>query len=171
MLHLLLPLCLHLLALRIAAQEKAALDDNTKRLEHANKCKELEKEDEFNRWKAELEADTKIIVAEIAASSKPEPGEGGEGEGAAKPKRASPLKAIAQAQADFMEKIRVQGESIAASQAEISENVRRMTEEAAQPVVGKRGPDGRIGSVQRGSKTMRVVRGPDGVTLVPEGMQ
>ena len=159
---------------RIAAQEKAALDDNTKRLEHANKCAELDKQDEFNRWKAELEADTKIIVAEIAAASKPEPGEGeagGEGATAAKPKRQSPLKAIAQAQADFMEKIRVQGEMIAQTHGQMSEQMKRMQDDSQAPVVGKRGPDGRIGSVSRGGKTMRVVRGPDGVSLVPEGMQ
>ena len=152
---------------QIAAQEKAALDANAKQLEHANKCKELDKQDEFNRWKAELEADTKIIVAEIAAASKPEPGEGadgGEGKEAAKPKRVSPLKAIIEAQADFMEKIRVQGESIAATHAQ-------MQKDADQPIVGKRGPDGRIGSVQRGSKTMRVQRGPDGMSLVPETRQ
>jgi len=120
-----------------------------------------------------LEADTKIIVAEIAAASKPEPGEGAEGEGAApaKPKRASPLKAIAQAQADFMEKIRVQGEMIAQTHGQMSEQMKRMQDDSQAPVVGKRGPDGRIGSVSRGGKTMRVVRGPDGVSLVPEGMQ
>lgn len=133
------------------------------------------RQQEFDRWKAELEADTKIIVAEISASSKPEPGEGGEEGAAAKPKRRSPLKVIAEAQADFMEKIGAQGEALAQSQAEMAEMMRghqeRQAADAQAPVVGKRGPDGRIATVQRGGRTARVVRGPDGVQIVPETVQ
>ena len=164
---------------QIVAQERAALDANAKQLERANHQAELDKTDDFNRWKAELEADTRIIVAEIAASSKPEPGEGGEGgdegQGAkpkgAKPKRASPLKAIAQAQADFMEKVRVQGETLVQAQSEMAEHMRKMSEDAAAPMMGHRGPDGRIAMVQRGSKRARIERTPEGISIVPEAMQ
>lgn len=164
---------------QLASQEKVQLDAQAKQAEDAAHARETAQKDTFDRWKAELEADTKIIVAEISASASAETAqigadakaESAEGAGTAKPKRASPLKAIAQAQADFMEKIRVQGETLAASQAEMSEHMRRMSEDAQAPVVGKRGPDGRIGSVQRGAKMMRVVRGPDGVSLVPETRQ
>jgi len=158
---------------QIQAQEKVVLDANAKKLEHVNHVAELDRQDAFNRWKAELEADTKIIVAEIGAASKPEGEEGAEG--TAKPKRQSPIKAIAEAQADFMAKIDAQGAALVESQAQMAQMMRdhqeRQVAEAQAPVVGKRGPDGRIGSVQKGARTMRVMRGPDGVSLMPDGMQ
>ncbi len=161
----------------LASMEKVRLDEQAKRAEDAKHAREVAQKDTFDRWKAELEADTKIIVAEIGASSKPEStGEGGaEGETKAKPARRSPLKVIAEAQADFMAKISEQGEALAQGQAQMAEALRghqeRQAQESQAPVVGRRGPDGRIGSVEKGGRTMRVVRGPDGVSLVPEALQ
>ena len=66
-------------------------------------------------------------------------------------------------------------QSMAEAHAQLAQAVQAHLEKQAAdsqaPVVGKRGPDGRIAVVQKGSRTMRVQRGPDGVTLLPEGLQ
>ena len=70
-----------------------------------------------------------------------------------------------------MEKVRVQGETLVQAQSEMAEHMRKMSEDAAAPMMGHRGPDGRIAMVQRGSKRARIERTPEGISIVPEAMQ
>jgi hypothetical protein len=152
-------------------QANAQLEQWKAELESQNAAREAARAEGFERWKAELDADTKVIVAEIAAASKPEPGAGGGGEDGApaapvKPKRQSPLKAIAEAQADFMHKIGAQTEALIGMQGELAHGFKSYQEqqatEANTPVEFQRGADGRVASVKKGDRTMAVKRGPDG---------
>jgi len=180
------------------AQRQAAHEEEIARREDAHqqaqaaaaaKLEEAKqfKEDDFNRWKVIKDNETKIEVAEISAGAVLDKAEidaanaavegGTPAEGGAKPKARgkSPLKALREQQAKHQEAIQGSVQQMADAHAKLADTVSQHVQNAAMdaqsPVVGRRGPDGRIATVQRGGRTARVVRGPDGVSIVPETIQ
>ena len=53
----------------------------------------------------------------------------------------------------------------------VNSALQQLADDANAPVVSQRGPDGRVATVQKGARRMRVERGHGGVALVPETSQ
>ena len=124
-----------------AAQMQAQIDEQKMRHEMEMKDREAQLLDEFNRWKTELEAATKIMVARIGAN----------------PGLDIPLIEAQQADSDRVN-------------AELGENVRSAIDHMAQMhenMANMHGETmGRIGGVmQTLAAPKRIVRGPDGKAI------
>ena len=163
---------------QLASQEKVKLDEQAKMAEDAKHARETAQKDSFERWKAELEADTKIIVAEIGASAsvatseigaeaKAASAEGGEGAApAGKPKRRNPLKEMRDAQGEHQGRMESLVQSIAEAHASfaalVGENMQRQQAESQSPAKVHRGADGRMAALEKGGRMIPIQRGPDG---------
>jgi hypothetical protein len=122
-------------------------------LEHQREVQRMALEDaaaqrelELNHWKAELEASTKIAVAEIAAKASAD---------------ASLASAEQAANGKVTEEVKPDTSVMDAIKA-ISEKVDAMHEHSSSPRTIVRGPDGKATGVTVGGKTKSVTRGPDG---------
>lgn len=122
-------------------------------LEHQREVQRMTIEDdaaarelEFNRWKAELEASTKVTVAEITAKSAMD----------------QTLAAAEQgANAEVAKEVTPDTSVIDAIKA-ISDKVDALHEHSASPRTIVRGPDGKATGVNVGGIVKNVTRGPDG---------
>lgn len=138
---------------------------------------ELAEKYAFERWKVEQETDRAIIVAEInAAKAANDPqsaeaaAESGVSTGGTKAaKRASPLKAIADAHKEHAAKMEEHAAQMAQAHQAVANAVQQLGERVSQahaesqaPVEIVRGPDGRAVGVRKGGRNIPIQRGADG---------
>ena len=124
------------------------------RMEYEARLEEIEAKQKikFEEWKAKLDAATKIEVAEIQAEAKAETASVGEdGE---KPKRTK-----------LSEKLGQLGEQHAESIKSIMEILNGMREESSAPIELQKGSDGRISTIKKGGKVMKVIHDMRGITI------
>ncbi len=161
---------------QLTAQREAAKAQADAQLEQQKQAAEERnamREDAFQRWKVEQETDRAIIVAEISASKAAnDPGsaesgaESGISTGGSQAKRISPLKKLADSQAEHQQAMQGHAQAMAEAHGKLAQTVQdhfqRQAAESAAPVQLHRGPDGKVAAIQKGARLIPVVRGPDG---------
>jgi len=146
-------------------QEKMAMEERMKQMESYITERENQRQIEFEKWKAELEASTKITVAEIAAKASLDQalmkaetaaneevaGDVGEGGTSAKPKRAprpGPLEQLAKMHESQSQAAREAHEKSMELHGKTVEALQGLASEIAKPKTVVRGPDGKVQGIK-----------------------
>lgn len=124
-------------------------------LEAANEAKRIEQEYAFKMWQAQLDARTKIEVAEISsgatvASSQIKAASdavNGEGESQGAPVKEQPKE---------------DNSGVMAAIQQLADQVAELHQEVSAPVQYERGSDGKVVGITKGKRKMNVSYGPDG---------
>ena len=117
------------------AQMQAQIEDQKMQHEMAMKSQELQSKEQFERWKAELDAATKIMVAQIGAKASLD-----QAAQSAEQAAASEMQATGTQNAEAAQMVDMHGQTLAA--------LRGVMETLAKPKTIIRGLDGRVAGVQ-----------------------
>jgi hypothetical protein len=117
------------------AQMQAQIEDQKMQHEMAMKSQELQSKEQFERWKAELDAATKIMVAQIGAKASLD-----QAAQSAEQAAASEMQATGTQNAEAAQMVDMHGQTLAA--------LRGVMETLAKPKTIIRGLDGRVAGLQ-----------------------